>query len=271
MKRWSPGYRAELVWGDLFVCEPDWSWRVRSLPNPDLWYVIEGRGWIEDGGRRRAIGAGDCLVLRPGGSYRAGHDPEHPLRFVATHFVLLDGEGRRLAPAARELPPFIRQMEMGAFLRELLTRAVRCHQDGRFELGCAWMQAALMEVVRQDAQTWPPGAAGDQARAIEAICKRIRRHPARPVRVEALAAELNVSAEHFCRLFRRFQGLSPRAFITRTRIEAAQMLLLKSSHSVARISELLGYESPFYFSRHFKTKVGASPSAFRRRERGPAR
>ena len=71
----------------------------------------------------------------------------------------------------------------------------------------------------------------------------------RTVSVEDLAAQLHVSPEHFCRLFRRLQGMPPRAFITRTRIEAAQSLLLTSSHSITRIAELLGYESPFYFSR----------------------
>lgn len=264
---WNPEYRTELLWGDVFVCEPDWSWRVRALRSLDLWYVVEGAGWLDDGRQRTPIGGGDCVLMRRGRAYRAGHDPERPLHFIAVHFRLLDGEGQPLDVPAEELPPLIRQMEMGAFFRELLERVVQCYQDGCREWGCAWLQAALMEVVRQDANSWPAGTLGDQARAIEAICKRIRRHPARTVRVEALAAELHVSPEHFCRLFRRFQGISPRTFITRTRIETAQTLLLRSSHSVARIAELLGYESPFYFSRQFKAKTGVSPRAFRNGQR----
>lgn len=270
MERWNPAHGARFVWGDLFVCEPDWSWRTRSLPNLDLWYVIEGQGWIETDSRRTWITAGDCLLLRKGSAYRSGHDPERPLTFLAVHFALLDAAGDPLVLERDELPPLVRRMETGALVRELLHRAVQYDQEGGRAWSHAWLQAALMEVVRQDAQAFPSGPLGDQMRAISRCCQHIRRNPGHPPRVEALAAELHVSPEHFTRLFRRFQGISPRTFITRTRIEAAQNLLLKSSHPVARVAELVGYESAFYFSRQFKSKVGLSPTAFRRGERDPS-
>lgn len=272
MEGWIPYSRVELYWCDTYVCEPDWSWRVRDLPNLDLWYVSDGAGWIDGGEGRTPMGAGDCLLLRRGASYRAGHDPERPVRLIAVHFDLV-GEGGDLPhPPPEELPPFIRQIRRGAFFHELLSRVVRAYRDGAQAWAAAWLQAALMEVVRQDARTRPPGPEGEQARRIQRMCERIRRHPERPVRVEDLAAELHVSPEHFSRLFRSLQGTSPRAFITRTRMEAARTLLLTSSHSIGRIAEILGYSSPFYFSRRFKANVGLSPSAFRRvgrqRERG---
>ena len=239
MKPWVPENGVEFHWGDVFVCEPDWTWSVRDLPDLDLWYLTEGSGWIGDGRRRTPIGAGDCLLLKTGGSYESGHDPQRPLTLIAIHFDLIDRNGKPLRPAPGELPPLLRRMGAGGFFRELLMRALRCHQDGRRAEAGAWLQAALMEVVREDARSLPPGRMGLQAQGIQEICERIRRHPGRPVRVESLAAELHVSPEHFCRVFRQLQGMSPRAFIARTRMEGAQVLLWTSSHSVARIAELL--------------------------------
>ncbi|MFQ5691100.1 MAG: AraC family transcriptional regulator [Gemmatimonadota bacterium] len=262
-----PGSGVELDWGDVFACEPDWSWSVRDLPDLDLWYVTAGAGWISDGTRSTPIGAGDCLLLRTGSSYEAGHDPSRPLTLIAVHFDLTNEAGRPIGLPDEELPPFVRRMGAGELFRELLMRVVRCHQDGRHEWARAWLQTALLEVIRQDAQTWPPGLLGDQARKIEEICERIRRSPGQCIRVENLAAELHVSPEHFCRIFRRLQGMPPRAFISRTRMEAARALLLTSSHSISRIAELLGYQSPSYFSRQFTTRVGLSPSAFRSGDR----
>lgn len=278
MKAWLPESRVRFRWGDFFDCAPDWSWSVRDLPYLDLWYVTEGVGWISDGSRRRPIAVNDCLLLRRGGSYTAGHDPERSLNLIAVHFELLEPGGTPFDPPSGELPPFSRKMEAGSFFRELLTRAIDCHRGGDGQGACAWLQVALMEVIRQDAQTWPAGLLGDQARQIEHICERIRRNPGRRACVEDLAGELHVSSKHFCRIFRHFQGMSPRAFITRTRMEAAQMLLLTSNHSIASIAEMLGYDTPFYFSRQFKAKVGLSPTDFRkgtqkarpRRARGPA-
>ncbi|MFQ5564062.1 MAG: AraC family transcriptional regulator [Parvularculaceae bacterium] len=266
MRLWLPESRATFRWGDFFDCAPDWSWSVRDLPYLDLWYVAAGVGWIGDGDRRWPLTADDCLVLRRGGAYAAGHEPERPLKLIAVHFELWKPEGGVFDPPSEHLPPFSRKMEAGGFFRELLDRAINCHRDGCFDWACAWLQAALMEVVRQDARTWPAGPLGDQARRIEQMCKRIQCNPGRHVRVESLAAELNISAKHFCRLFRYFQGVSPRAYITRTRLETARTLLLRSNHSIAQIAEMLGYDTPFHFSRQFKTHIGLSPSKFRRDE-----
>jgi AraC-like DNA-binding protein len=62
-------------------------------------------------------------------------------------------------------------------------------------------------------------------------------------------------------------GVSPRTFITRTRIDAARRLLLTSSYSIGRIADLLGYDSPFQFSRQFKARVGIAPKHFRNQGR----
>jgi AraC-like DNA-binding protein len=266
MSGWLPSARVEICFADVFVCEPDWSWRSPRLRNPDLWYVIEGIAWIEEAASaapRAFIGAGDCVLMQKQRSYAAGHDPERPLSLIAVHFEPLDEAGRSVEIDLPEPTPFVQKMEGGSVVRELLTRAVRSHQDGCHRWAGPWLQVVLMEVLRQRGKTWPPGRFGDRARQIERLCERIRNRPGEPVRIDGLAAEMGMSPEHFCRLFRRLQGLPPRTFITRTRIEAAQRLLLTSRHSVERIAGLLGYGSPFQFSRQFKAKTGVPPSAFR--------
>ncbi len=262
--RWIPEASVEMRWGDFFECEQDWYWSVRDLPVMDLWLVTGGVGWISDGRDTTPVASGDCLFLRPGHTYDARHDPDRPLRLIAAHLDVLGPDGERLDPPPEELPAFARRMERTDLLRELLSRAIHAHQEGDGVAANAWLQAGLMEVERQDRREWSPGPLGEAARRIEKICDEIRRHPERDVKVQDIAAEMHVSSEHFSRLFRRLQGIPPQAFITRTKIEAAQRLLLTSSHSIARIARTLGYGSPFYFSRQFKAKVGLSPSEFRR-------
>ncbi len=267
MSAWVPENHINFHWGDVFVCEPDWSWSVTDLPDLDIWYVAEGVGWIDAGEQRTPIGAGDCLLLRIGGSYESGHDPERPLTLLCVHFDLVGEDGYALSVPQDESRPFARRMGDGAFFRNLLMSAIRCHQDGRRAHAAAWLQTALLEVAREDEQRWPPGPAGKQARRIQQICERIRRQPGHTVRISSLASELSLSPEHFCRVFAQLQGVPPRTFISRTRMDAARALLLTSSYSVARIAERLGYHSPSHFTRHFKSAVGLSPSKFRLGER----
>jgi mannose-6-phosphate isomerase-like protein (cupin superfamily) len=97
MSAWVPENSIDFHWGDVFFCEPDWSWNVRDLPDLDIWYVAEGAGWIDDGEQRTLIGAGDCLLLRIGGSYESGHDPARPLTLVCVHFDLIGPDGGALS------------------------------------------------------------------------------------------------------------------------------------------------------------------------------
>lgn len=267
MSHWKPTGNVRFRWGSVFECEYDWSWRVRGLPSWDIWYVTAGRGWIADPRQETEISAGDCLLLRRNTPYHSWHDPEQPLSFIAIHFDLLDCNGERLELEPEDYPPFSRRIGAPALLRELLTRAIDLYREEDRERAGVWLQSALMEALRQDAVDWPAGPMGEQAQKIEEICRRIRAHPGRRVRIEDLASELYVTPEHFSRVFRQLHGMSPRAFLTRTRIEAAQSLLMNSGHSIGRVSELLGYESPFYFSRQFKAHLGVSPSEFRKDDR----
>ena len=51
------------------------------------------------------------------------------------------------------------------------------------------------------------------------------------------------------------------------RMSSAQNLLKTTEYNVAEISDIVGYESPLYFSRIFKKQNGVSPSEFRRQMR----
>lgn len=265
---WGPIAKVKLRFADVFACEQDWRWCSGVLQRPDLWYVVDGVGWLHDErdqDGRKAIRSGDLVLMRAQRSYVAGHDPRRPLTLIAAHFDLLDWSGAPIPLGAPQTGISVLHAEAGAFIQEMLVRSVRCLQDGQGSWAEAWFQTVIMEIIDQCVRSWPSGRFGDQVRRIEQICERIRRRPGDPFRVESLAGELGVSPEHFSRLFRQVRGVPPREFITRTRMDAARRLLLTSSHSIERIAMLLGYDSAFQFSRHFKIRTGVSPSRFRDR------
>lgn len=268
LETWDPQAAVTLTFADVFNCESDWSWRSGILRSSDLWYVIDGVGWLREEGKRtrQFVRGGDLVLLQTDHSYVAGHDSRRPLSLIAVYFELLDESGAPIVLDSLQGEIDILHAEAGGFVHDMLLRLVRCLQDGHRNWAEACFQTVVMEIINQRANTWPSGRFGDQARCIARICERIRRRPGEPIRVEALATELGVSAEHFSRLFRRVQGVSPRAFITRTRMDAARRLLLTSSHSIERIAMLLGYDSAFQFSRQFKSRTGIAPSHYRRRQ-----
>ena len=91
----------------------------------------------------------------------------------------------------------------------------------------------------------------------------IDRDYAQPLDLDAMAREARYSRFHFARAFAGAFGETPRAYLTRRRIERAKTLLRTANLSVTEICMLVGFESLGSFSSRFRTLVGQSPTGYR--------
>ena len=91
----------------------------------------------------------------------------------------------------------------------------------------------------------------------------IDRDFAEPLDLQAMAAEAGYSRSHFARVFATAYGETPRAYLTRRRIERAKTLLRTANLSVTEICFLVGFVSLGSFSARFHELVGQSPTAYR--------
>jgi AraC-like DNA-binding protein len=91
----------------------------------------------------------------------------------------------------------------------------------------------------------------------------IDRSYAEPLDLDALAREAGYSRYHFARAFAAAYGETPRAYLTRRRIERAKTLLRSANLSVTEICFLVGFSSIGSFSSRFRTLVGQSPPDYR--------
>jgi AraC family transcriptional regulator len=93
-------------------------------------------------------------------------------------------------------------------------------------------------------------------------------HVARRIRIENLAALLDLSVGHFCRAFKSTFGLSAHDYLMRRRIEVAQGLMLTTSDPLGAIALSCGMSDQSHFSRWFRRIVGETPHQWRRTRRG---
>jgi AraC-like DNA-binding protein len=92
----------------------------------------------------------------------------------------------------------------------------------------------------------------------------IDRRYAEPLDLDALALEAGYSRFHFARSFRHAFGETPRAYLTRRRMERAKDLLRSADLTVTEVCVLVGFSSLGSFSSRFSELVGMSPTAYRR-------
>lgn len=84
-----------------------------------------------------------------------------------------------------------------------------------------------------------------------------------PVTPSALARRAKLPPHRFARLMKRFFGLTPSQFITKTRIATASRLLRETDQSVATIAMACGFYDHSAFTRTFRAMSGVTPTQFR--------
>jgi AraC-like DNA-binding protein len=82
--------------------------------------------------------------------------------------------------------------------------------------------------------------------------------------VDALAREVATSRSVLAERFTHFVGQSPMQYLGRWRMALATNYLRRSSLSLARIAEQVGYETDGAFSRAFSREFGVPPATWRR-------
>lgn len=92
----------------------------------------------------------------------------------------------------------------------------------------------------------------------------MRENSMQDISPEAIAAQLHISYSWFRRFFRRYTGMAPGQYLAQLRIRHACELLEQTNLPVQTIAEQLHFESPGYFSVHFKRQTGRSPLEYRK-------
>lgn len=95
------------------------------------------------------------------------------------------------------------------------------------------------------------------------VLRYMQDHYMKPVTLETIAGQFGCSVSYLTKLFKNRMNESPIRLLNRIRMETAAGYLIRSSHSLQAIAELVGYPDAHTFSRSFKKSYGLPPAQFR--------
>ena len=74
-----------------------------------------------------------------------------------------------------------------------------------------------------------------------------------------MAEVFSISPNYLSVLFSKYNDVGFTDYINQSKIEAAKKMLSESDLKIYEVSDILGFESAFYFSRVFKKITGLAP------------
>lgn len=94
---------------------------------------------------------------------------------------------------------------------------------------------------------------------IRNVHRAIKYNYMQDISISGLAAEFGFERSYLYRAFKERYGMSPKEYLTITRLEKSKWLL-SQGYSVAESAYMVGYSDPFSFSKAYKKHFGVAPS-----------
>lgn len=93
----------------------------------------------------------------------------------------------------------------------------------------------------------------------------INNHLEQRITISELAEIMCVTPDHFIRIFKQVNGLTPNKYIRQKRVERAQTLMLSSGMNLTEIAHRVGVPNLSQFSKLFHQQTGISPKLYMQR------
>lgn len=98
---------------------------------------------------------------------------------------------------------------------------------------------------------------------VDNCCKYISEHISQRITLQDIADTFGVSPNYMGQLFKKHMNIGINEYITNQKIAESKRLLKNTQLKIYEISEQLGFENAFYFSKVFKKITGLSPKDYR--------
>jgi AraC-like DNA-binding protein len=267
--------RKQAFAGNLFIThigyfpKAKYHYRERPLGCADniLLYCVDGRGHYQTDEGSFVLNAQQFVILPPGKFHMYQADIHDPWTIYWIHF---SGEKlhdlNKWLHTERYIVPT--SIEYDKQIIELWSEIYYALENGYSDNNLAYANLCLYRFLTFFLCSHVNNPMETKEDPVAASISHMKSQISKTLTVEELASRLGYSSSHYSSMFRDKTGSSPLDYFIRLKLHYACQLLSQTDLSIQTISEKIGYEDQFYFSRLFKKIHGKSPRNYRNALRG---
>lgn len=244
----------------------------------EICYIKHGTGIYLIGGREYPFSQGDIFVINSRDIHLAYNDKEVIMQ-VLTFESRLFWNGAGFLFEMECLVPF---WEAGISYNNRLDRENAYYtqvvdilkgiedemslKSSAYKISVKSLLLRLSSVLIRYLDIKEDGKSGERLKnynRLEPVFHYIESHYPEKIKLEDMAALMNMSSSNFSLTFKKTVGISPMDYLIRERIVKASEMLLETDSKVIEISLSCGFFSMSNFIEIFKKFTGKSPSEFR--------
>jgi AraC-like DNA-binding protein/mannose-6-phosphate isomerase-like protein (cupin superfamily) len=240
-----------------------WHGRLHSHPKGqyEFHYFISGEGAFRCGPVRFTLNPGDLFLINPEEKHQL--IPSGQRRPITYYAVLFDTEGDVELEALLN-GNSVNPRHIGMSHRFFFADLIEKNFSGKEKLITAARHQFTAFIYSLE-DGLPSGSSSADNVHVEKALAIMHGSIEKACDLAAICSRLGIGREHFVRLFSERMGLPPMKYYVRLKIEAARSMLTSTNFRIGEISDKLGFDNQFNFSRAFKRESGLSPSEYRTR------
>ncbi len=242
---------------ELFYVE-----RTEDAPCCEIMCIFSGKGTLQFRGKTYILEQNQIVVLPSGEAHAYASDRTSPLGSSWVEFY--GGDAARITRHIVDTQSPV--IEGAAFMDVstalgMLQQRLMLDEHANVALD---LYGILLELLKYETRFSQTGLNQNTEANFHRAEAYIDAHLQDKILNEQLAQVCGVSLPYFMKRFKTLYKHSPQDYIMSRRIQKAKHLLLHSSLSVDRISEILGFCNTSHFIRRFKEAEILTPSQFRK-------
>jgi AraC-like DNA-binding protein len=271
-----------------------WKNRFRKIYDHEFIYCSSGKAHVLIENREYQMNPGSLILIKPNVPHSFWKDEEAPGeqywvhfdyvyrkdvysldKFITENNTILFEEMLPLTEFIREdivfengfsFPEFI-EINQSKLMEDLFEKLIFCFEQHKtlWQMECkVYLLQIFNCILHQMNVESTNNTAKSDNHIVKIITQYIFKNYFRKIYLSEISNMVRLSEDYIGRVFKKYTGMTIIAFISHLRLEKAKDLLSKTDLTIENISEMVGYNDVFYFSKVMKKSEGLSPREWRK-------